>query len=163
MRHSISTRKCTPIRQPIFSASSIIPRATIRVPGSVATTSSVARVSAERGLKQRLPHNLSQIPLRILEWILAEGPPALRLCEPSNPFGLRPSRAPGGQSARYWVPGLSRRAPGIVKQIFGSTVGHRRDALRLQVRELALESAKIPGNAVCAVTTAVSGPRSGFI
>jgi hypothetical protein len=85
-----------------------------------------------------------------------------RLCEPSNPFGLRPSRAlgpervigctvyPGGPQA------LSSRSS-------GSTVGHRGDALRLQVRELALESAKIPGNAVCAVTTAVSGPRSGFI
>jgi len=59
-----------------FSASSIIRRATMRVPELVATTSSVARVSAEMGLKQRLPHNLSQISLRISGWILAERPPA---------------------------------------------------------------------------------------
>jgi len=37
------------MRRAIFSASSIILRETMRVPGSVATTSSVAWVSAEIG------------------------------------------------------------------------------------------------------------------
>ena len=39
--------------------------ATIRVPGSVATTSKVAFVSALIGLKHKFPHNFTQISSRI--------------------------------------------------------------------------------------------------
>jgi hypothetical protein len=54
-----------------LSASSIIRRATMRVPGSHDVE---RRVSAEMGSKQRLPH--SQISLRISGRILGERPPA---------------------------------------------------------------------------------------
>ena len=40
-------------------------RATPRVPGSVATLSRVARVSALMGLKETLPHSFSQISWRM--------------------------------------------------------------------------------------------------
>jgi len=58
-------------------ASSIISRDRVRVPGSVATMSRVARVSALIGLKHRLPHSLSQISLRTWGRIGALKPAAI--------------------------------------------------------------------------------------
>ena len=63
-------------RSPIAFASSIIARATARVPGSEAMTSSVACVRALIGLKQRLPHSFSQISSRMLSITGAFSPAA---------------------------------------------------------------------------------------
>jgi hypothetical protein len=54
----------TPSFSAMACASSIMLRATSRVPGSVQSTSSVAWVSAEIGLKDRLPQSFTQISSR---------------------------------------------------------------------------------------------------
>ena len=64
MRRSTSIGKVTPSFSAITCASTIIARATARVPGSVQSTSSVAWVRAEIGLKDRLPHSFTQISSR---------------------------------------------------------------------------------------------------
>ena len=56
----------TPSFSAIVCASSIMLRATSRVPGSVHSTSSVAWVNAEIGLKDRLPQSFTQISSRSL-------------------------------------------------------------------------------------------------
>ena len=61
----MSTRKVAPKRVAISCASVIMCIDSARRLGSVATMSSVARVSALIGLKQRLPHSFSQISLRM--------------------------------------------------------------------------------------------------
>ena len=54
-----------PSASAIAWVSSIMPRATARVPASVATLSRVARVSALMGLKETFPHSFSHISWRI--------------------------------------------------------------------------------------------------
>ena len=56
---------CTPSASPIACASTIMARATARVPSSATISSSVPPVSAEIGLKERLPQSLTQISLRM--------------------------------------------------------------------------------------------------
>src|SRR5206468_3073265 len=75
-RRSASTRRRSPSRSPIACASRIIARQIDRVPGSVATTSIVAQVSALTGLKHKLPHSLSQISSRMSARIGASKPAA---------------------------------------------------------------------------------------
>ena len=65
IRLSTSMAKRTPSFSPIACASSIMFLATARVPGSVATISSVAFVSALKGLKHKLPHSFTHISSRI--------------------------------------------------------------------------------------------------
>src|SRR5471032_2228716 len=60
-------------------ASSIIWRDSLRTAGSLVRTSSVAPVSALMGLKQRLPHNFSQISSRMLSRIGASMSAALMM------------------------------------------------------------------------------------
>ena len=70
-----------------LSASSIIRRATMRVPGSHDVE---RRVSAEMGSKQRLPTARYRCESQGGFWATDRPPKGLR--EPSDPFGLRPSR-----------------------------------------------------------------------
>jgi hypothetical protein len=65
IRLSTEMGKRTPSFSAIAWASTIIARATARVPSSVQITSSVAWVSALIGLKERLPQSLTQSSSRI--------------------------------------------------------------------------------------------------
>ena len=65
MRRSTSTRKLTPKLSAMVCASIMIAFDSARVAGSVQITSSVAWVRALIGLRQTLPHSLSQISSRM--------------------------------------------------------------------------------------------------
>ena len=147
-------------------------RATPRVPGSVATTSRVARVSALMGLKETLPHSLSHISCRMLRTgARTPAPIRARLIaltravfspdgSPSvNRFPDRWRITPGSaiSLATYTTHPIARSGPIPVHCAPpGSTLSSRSPSHGSPTRWKYHH-----GTPFCAVTTAVSGPSSG--
>ena len=122
MRRSSVTRNSMPSLAAIACASSIMFAARARVSGNWQMSTSVACDSALIGLKQTLPHNLSQISARILLstgafspacWNTSEMAVARRLDEPSS--------SPSGKRS----PSTWRITPGAINSAAGYTTQPR--------------------------------------
>ena len=110
MRLSTSIGNFTPSAAAIVSASTIIARATARVPASRAISSSVPPVSAEIGLKERLPQSLTQMSLRMSGRIGARMPAATSARESAvEPLALLARRLAERQPVALDVANDARR------------------------------------------------------
>ena len=109
IRRSTSMGNLTPSFSPICCASSIMRRATSRVPGSVQSTSSVAWVRAEIGLNDRLPHSFSHISSRMRGRTGARRPASDRI--PDN-LSARSDLDPSGSPSEKRLPSICRITPG---------------------------------------------------
>ena len=112
-RHRCGVRRrwgtSTPSFSAICCASSIMRRATSRVPGSVQSTSSVAWVSAEIGLKDRLPQSFTQISSRRRGRTGAFRPADCSACDSAT---ARSDFEPSGSPSEKRLPSMWRMVPG---------------------------------------------------
>ena len=116
MRRSTSIGNLTPSASATACASSIMPFATARVPGSVHNTSSVAWVSAEIGLNDRLPHSLTQISSRRRGRTGAFSPAAVSAADRAN---ARSDLLPSGSPSENRLPSICLTTPGAITSAAG--------------------------------------------
>ena len=175
-RRSMPTRKVTPKRLAISCASVIILMESARRPGSVATMSSVARVSALIGLKQRLPHSLSQnLAADVLQDRRVEAGLLQHVGEAHAALGDAADGLAEGELVAVGVPhharlddlgrGIDHAADRPLRPQRGPLPVVRIDAAQPRAGKAAVESHSVyhQGTPFCPVTTAVSGPSSGVI